>query len=165
MQIQNCLFNMPGLIHTFILAVVLMVIGCNSDRRKSFYLHVKHYAGGPGLTIIYTINEKGLQVETNCDLEKCKQRTVYNRTFNKNQSDSIYQYIQSLRMDTLKSAYKTKGMFDGLVTKITIQTGFLFSHTSTFDNYSTPVRSKLFKYIDNLISPKKFRFYSWGEGE
>ncbi len=140
-------------------------VGCSSDSRKSISLKITHYAGGPGLTLIYSVDETSLQVDTNCDLENCKRKTVYKRTFNKSESDSIYRFISSLQLDTLKSSYQAKGMLDGLFTKITIEKGFLSTQTSTFDNYLTPTTDTLFKYIDKLILTKKYRFHKWGQDE
>lgn len=115
--------------------------------------------------MIYSVDETSLQVDTDCDLENCKRKTVYKRTFNKSESDSIYRFISSLQLDTLKSSYQAKGMLDGLFTKITIEKGFLSTQTSTFDNYLTPTTDTLFKYIDKLILTKKYRFHNWGQDE
>jgi hypothetical protein len=115
--------------------------------------------------LIYSVDESSLQVDTNCDLENCKQKTIYKRAFSKTESDSIYKFISSLQLDTLKSSYQTNGILDGLFTKITIKNGLLSTKTSTFDNYSTPTTETLFKYIDKLILTKKYRFYNWGQDE
>ena len=138
---------------------------CKSDGRQDFSLTIKHYAGGAGLTLIYDLNEVGLQVDTNCDLENCKQKTVYKRSFTKSESDSIYSFISSLRLDTLKSSYETKGVMDGLFTKLSFKKSFFSTHSSTFDNFDTPTTDTLFKFIDNIIATKKYRFYSWGQDE
>ena len=145
--------------------MLLLVTSCNNNGRQDFALIIKHYAGGPGLTVIYDLNENGLKVETNCDLENCKQRTVYKRTFTNEESDSIYSFLNSLKLDTLKSSYETKGIWDGLFTKLTFKKGFFSSHSSTFDNFSTKTTDTLFRYIDNLVLTKKYRFYSWGKDD
>ena len=145
------------------LTITFILTSCNSDGRRHFSLTIKHFAGAAGLTLIYTINENDLQIATNCDLENCKQKTVYKRTFTKNESDSIFNFITSIQLDTLKPKYETKNMLDGLFTKITISKGFLSSHTSTFDNFSTPTTDTLFNYIDNLVLIKKYRFHNWGD--
>lgn len=85
----------------FITFFLLIATSCNNDGRQNFSLTIKHYAGGAGLTLIYDIDEIGLKVETNCDLESCKQRTVYKRTFTRDYCDSIYKFINSLQLDTL----------------------------------------------------------------
>jgi hypothetical protein len=149
----------------FICILFFLGVSCSSDDRESISLKIAHYAGGAGLTLIYTVDENKLQVETNCDLENCKQKTVYTRSFDKNESDSFCKFIFSLQLDTLKSSYQTNGMLDGLFTKITLKKGFLSTQTSTFDNYSTPTTDTLFKYIDNLILTKKYRFHNWGQDE
>jgi len=145
--------------------LLFLGIGCRTDGRNSISLKIIHYAGAAGLTLIYTIDQNSLQVDANCDLANCDQKTVYKRTFNKNESDSIYNFISSLRLDTLKSSYQRENMLDGLFTTITIKKGFLSRQTNTFDNYSTPTTDTLFKYIDNFILTKKYKFYSWGQEE
>lgn len=148
-----------------ITAFFLFVTSCSNNGRPDFSLTIKHYAGGPGLTLIYTLNENGLKVETNCDLENCKLRTVYKRTFTIQESDSIYNFLNTLKLDTLKKSYETKGAWDGLITKLTFKTGFFSSHSSTFDNFSTKTTDTLFRFVDNLVLTKRYRFYSWGLGE
>ncbi len=150
---------------TLIIILIFIATSCNRNGKQDFSVTIKHYAGGPGITLIYDVNEKGLQVETNCDLEDCKQKTVYKRTFTKNESDSVSNFINSLQLDTLKSSYETKGILDGLFTKLTIKRGFFSSHSSSFDNFTTPATNILFSYIDSLILIKKYRFHSWGQKE
>lgn len=148
----------------FIAVLFWFAASCKSDGRQDFSLTIKHYAGGHGLTIIYDLNEDGLQINTNCDLENCNEKTVYKRTFTKNESDSIYKFINSLQLDTLKPSYKIKGiMDDGLFTKLSFKKGFFLTHTSTFDNFDTPTTDTLFKFVDNLIVTKKYRFHNWGQ--
>lgn len=149
----------------FITALFLLVTSCKNNGRQDFALIIKHYAGGPGLTLIYDLNENGLKVETNCDLENCKQRIVYKRKFTKKESGSIYSFLNSLKLDTLKSSYEAKGILDGLFTKLTFKKGFFSSHTSTFDNFRTKTTDTLFKFVDNLVLTKKYRFYSWGQDD
>ena len=147
----------------FVAALSWLVTSCSSDGRQDFSLTLKHYTGGAGLTLIYDLDEAGLQVDTNCDLENCKQKTVYTRSFTKSESDSIYLFITSLQIDTLKSSYETKGIMDGLFTTLSFKKGFFSSHLSTFDNFDMQTTDTLFKFVDNLIATKKYRFHHWGQ--
>ncbi|HEX4374343.1 MAG TPA: hypothetical protein VHZ50_13665 [Puia sp.] len=149
----------------FIIVLILIATNCSNITKQEFSLTIKHYAGGPGLTVIYYLNDSSLDVGTNCDLADCQEKIVYKRTFTKNENDSIYKFINSLQLDTLKSSYKTEGIMDGLFTNLSFRKGFFRSHSSTFDNFKTPVTDTLFKFIDNLIQMKKYRFYSWGQDE
>jgi hypothetical protein len=146
-------------------ALFFCLTSCNSNGRQDFSLTITHYAGGAGLTLIYDIDEAGLQVDTNCDLENCKQKTVYSRSFTKSESDSIYEFISSLQLDTLKPSYETKGVMDGLFTKLSFKKSLFSTHSSTFDNFDTPTTDTLFNFIDNLIATRKYRFYCWGQDE
>jgi hypothetical protein len=145
----------------FIVVFLIVATSCNNHGRQNFSLTIKHYAGGAGLTLIYDIDENGLKVETNCDLENCKQKTVYKRAFTKTESDSIYEFITNLQLDTLKTSYETKGIWDGLTTKLSFKKGLFSSHSSTFDNCDTPTTDTLFKFVDKLVLSKKYRFHSW----
>ena len=147
----------------FITVFIVLATSCNNSGRQNFSLTIRHYAGSAGITLIYHLDESDLQVDTNCDLENCKQKRVYKRTFSKNESDSIYNFITSLQLDTLKRSYETKGIWDGLSTKLTYQKGLFSSHSSTFDNFNTPTTDTLFGYIDNLILTRKYRFHNWGQ--
>ena len=150
---------------SFATVLLLLMTSCNNNGRKDFSLTIKHYAGAAGLTLIYDIDENGLKIKTNCDLENCKQKTVYKRTFTKNESDSIYWFFNSLQIDTLKPSYETKSVWDGLFTKLTFKKGLFSSHSSTFDNFNTTTTDTLFKFVDNLVLAKKYRFYNWGQND
>jgi len=150
--------RLPLIIITFITFV--FATGCS---RNNFSLTIKHYAGAAGLTLIYQLDENGLQIDTNCDLEDCKQKTIYSRAFSRSESDSILNFLNSLHLDTLKSLYQTKGVLDGLVTRLKFGKGLFSLQSSTFENFNTPTTDTLFKFVDNLIPAKKFRFYTWGQ--
>jgi len=151
---------------TFIIAFLIVVTSCNFNDRKSFSLTVKHYGGGAGITIIYSLDENGLQVDTNCDLANCKQETVYKRTFTNAESDSILKVLNSLKLDTLKKSYQYQGHYDdGLYTEIKMKHGFFSSHKSTFDNFATPTTDTLFAFIDKLVIERKYTFAKWGQDE
>jgi len=144
----------------------ILMTGCSSKTSNDLRLTVKHYAGGAGITIIYSIDKNGLQVDTNCDLTNCKEATVYKRTFSRVESDSIIATISSLRLDTLKKSYKYQGYFDdGFFTEVKLVKGLFSSHKSTFDNVYTPTADKLNAYIDNLVTNPEFRLGTWGQIE
>jgi hypothetical protein len=149
------------IIITFITFV--FATSCKNDGRSNFSLTIKHYAGAAGLTLIYQLDENGLQIDTNCDLENCKQKTIYSRAFSRSESDSILSFLNSLQLDTLKPLYQTKGVWDGLVTRLKFRKSLFSSQLSTFENFNTPTTDTLFKFVDNLIPPKKYRFYTWGQ--
>jgi hypothetical protein len=151
---------------SLIIVLLFAVTSCNSNDKRGFSLTVNHYGGGAGITIIYSIDEKGLQVDTNCDLANCKQATVYTRTFSDTESDSIFNFINSLKLDTLKREYRPTGLvYDGLYSEIKFKKGLFSSHKSSFDNISTPTTDILFAFIDELVKEKKYRFANWGRDE
>ena len=136
---------------------------CSIGRSSERSLIVKHYAGGPGTTIIYLIKKDGLQIETNCDLANFKEATVYKRIFSEVESDSIISSIKSLQLDTLKSLYKYQGYFnDGFFTEVELKNGWSSSRRITFDNIYTPTAEKLNALIDNLVIKPEFRLATWG---
>jgi hypothetical protein len=144
----------------------ILLTSCSSDRNKDLRLTVKHYAGGAGITIIYSIDKTGLQVDTNCDLVNCKEATVYKRTFSKVESDTILATLNSFRLDTLKKSYKYQGYYDdGFFTEVNLSKGLFSSQRSTFDNVYTPTAHKLNAYIDNLVTKPEFRLATWGQTE
>jgi len=155
-----------SILKALIVVLLVAVTGCNSNYSNDFSLTVNHYGGGAGITIIYSIDRQGLHVDTNCDLANCKLATVYTRTFTAAEADSVFNFINSLQIDTLKKEYKPTGMvFDGLYTEIKFKKGIFSSHKCTFDNVSTPSTDILFDYIDRLVKEKKYRFASWGQDE
>ena len=149
-----------------IFALLLVVTSCISNDWEDFSLVVNHYGGGAGITIIYSIDEKGLQVDTNCDLANCKQATVYTRTFTKSESDSIFHVLQSYKLDTLKKLYKYQGYYDdGFYTVVKLKQGLFSSTKSTFENIYTPTADTLFSFIDNLVTENKYKLAKWGQDE
>lgn len=154
------------LLKPFIALAFIGLTSCSSDQNKDFSLTIKHYGGGAGITIIYTVDKSGLQVDTNCDLADCKETTVYKRTFTKAESDSILINLNTFQLDTLRRKYEPEGLvFDGLYSEIEFKKGLFSTHKSSFDNVSTPTTEKLFAYIDKLIPEKKYQFATWGQSE
>lgn len=148
---------------SFITTLMLLATSCNIGDRQHFSLTIKHYAGAYGITVIYDLDQNGLRIDSNCDLANCEEKTVYKRKFTEKEGDSIYTFINSLRLDTLKSAYETKGIMDGFSTKVSFKKSLFSSKSSTFDNFNTPATDSLFKFIDNLVLIKKYRISSWGQ--
>jgi len=154
------------LFRLFITSIIVVLTSCSSNGSKDLRLTVKHYAGGAGITIIYSIDKNGLQVDTNCDLVNCKKATVYKRTFSEVESDSILVTLNSFRLDTLKRSYKYQGHYDdGFFTEVKLIKGLFSSQKSTFDNVYTPTADKLNAYIDNLVAKPEFRLATWGQTE
>src|SRR5688500_6999723 len=143
---------------TLILALLLVITSCKCSDKRSFSVTVSHYSGAAGITITYSINEKGLQVDTNCDLANCKENTVYTRAFTKSESDSIVSILRSLKLDTLEKLYQYQGYYDdGFYTIVKMRQGLFSSHKSTSENTSTPTSDSLFSFIDNLVTENKYK--------
>ena len=96
----------------FILCLVTFQCRTQPDR---FSIEIKHFSGAVGLTLYYSLNDKLVKVDMDCDFENCKKKTVYKRAISKLESDSVLRLLQSLRLDTLKKEYHPEGMvLDGL---------------------------------------------------
>jgi hypothetical protein len=150
----------------YILFIFVLTTSCSDNGSKHFSLTVKHYAAAAGVTIIYSINNIRLQVDTNCDLVDCKEATVYKRVFSKAESDSIIASLKLLRLDTLNSSYKYQGYYnDGFYTEIRLRNGLFSSHSSTFNNVSTRTADSLNVMIDKLVTKPEFRLATWGQKE
>jgi hypothetical protein len=144
----------------------LLQILTNSCRFKDvgqYNVTIKQYAGGTGVTIIYSIDTAGIQVKTNCDLANCKERIVYNGTFTREQSDRFYNSLKALNLDTLQKEYEPAGVvYDRLYTLIKINGHGLPDKSIAIENQKLPATDSLYKTIDRLIV-KKYRFESWGQ--
>ena len=149
----------------FSIAFLFIVLtGCSSGGSKDLRLTVKHYAGGAGITIIYSIDKNGLQVDTNSDFANCKEATVYKRTFSKLESENVIKTLNTFQLDTLKKSYKNQGYYnDGFFTEIKLKKDLFTTHRSTFDNIYTPTADKLNEFIDNLVAKPEFRLATWGQ--
>lgn len=144
----------------------IVLTGCSSDANKNLKVTVYHYGGGAGMTINYTIDKDGLQVDTNCDLANCKEATVYKRIFSKAESNGVIATLNSFRLDTLKGSYKHEGYYDdGFFTEIKVGKGLFSIQKSTFDNIRTPTLDSLNTFIDNLVTKREFRLETWGQSE
>jgi len=149
--------------NNFFIVILLFGFSCNANRNGPISIKVSHFAGAAGLTRIYIITENEIQLVTNCDFQDCTEKVVYRRAFSNAESDSIQNFLLSLRLDTLKASYTTPNIDDGLFTKLTVTGGTASTKTSTFSNYTTPVTNKLFEYIDRLVFEKKYKFTNWGD--
>lgn len=141
----------------------MLTVNCSTNSNK-FLVEIRHFAGAAGLTIYYLISENKVQVDTDCDFQDCKRKTLYVRDLNAEQSGSLFQALKALHLDTLKNNYRPKGMvFDGLVTAIKIRGDGLPSKEISIDNVELPATDSLYKLIDRLILTKKYQFYHFGE--
>ena len=152
---------------TISIACLLAVItSCNLVGNSDNSITISHYAGGPGITVIYIIDRSGIRVDANCDLENCKIKTVYERTFSEAESDSVIQVLNSLRLDTLNTSYKMQGFYsDGFITEIKFSDGIFSTHKTTFYNIYTPTADSLNYFIDFLVKKREYKLASWGETE
>jgi hypothetical protein len=141
---------MPGLRNTFsvvrnhaVIHYSFIISFANSDKFlpvqgcRQYNVTIKQYAGGPGVTIIYSIDTAGIQVKTNCDLANCKERIVYNGTFTREQSDRFYNSLKALNLDTLQKEYEPAGVvYDRLYTLIKINGHGLPDKSIAIENQS-----------------------------
>ena len=148
----------------FIIATLsLLTINCRTNSNK-VSIEIRHFAGAAGLTIYYLLGDNYVQVDTDCDFQDCKRKTVYKRDLNPQQSDSLFNALQTLRLDTLKRNYKPKGIvFDGLVSSIKLRGSGLPDKDVSIDNVDLPATDSLYKIIDRLILEKKYQFYHFGQ--
>jgi hypothetical protein len=148
----------------FILATLsLVTFNCGTNSHK-YSIEVRHFAAAMGLTIYYIVDDKSIKVDTNCDLDNCKRKNVYKRSFTSVQSDRLFQALKSLHLDTLKTSYKSKGMvFDGLVSSIKLRGSEFPNKDISIDNVDLPTTDSLYRILDRLILEKKYQFYHFGE--
>lgn len=157
--------NSPAMGFTkfFIITILnLQLLGCSlfTDR---YSIKVNHFAGAVGLTIYYTLTDKSITVDTNCDFADCKGKTVYTRTLTTQQADSLLAIFKQLHLDSLKSYYQPPHpIFDGLVSSIKLRGSELPHKNITIDNVDVPAADSLYKIIDNLVLSKKYKFYHFG---
>jgi hypothetical protein len=145
-----------NLFSAFIFFVI--IISCKGNG-SDFSLEIKNFEGAAGITIYYLVTDKSVQVDYDCDLQDCKRKTLYKRNLNKQQSDSIYPFIRSLRLDSLKAEYKPNGMvFDGLVSYVKLSGSGLPTKSVTLFNQNTPATDALFKFVFGLV-PNKFHHF------
>ncbi|MEQ1797359.1 MAG: hypothetical protein ABL872_05365 [Lacibacter sp.] len=140
-----------------------LIFQCNTNPNK-VSIEIRQFAGAAGLTIIYLIDDKSIRIDTNCDLENCKRKTVYTRDLTDEQSNSLFHSLKSLQLDTLKTEYNPQGLvFDGLISSIKLGGSELPNKNISIDNVDVPVIDSLYKIIDRLILIKKYQFYRFGQ--
>lgn len=138
-------------------------MGCSlfTDR---YSIEVSHFAGAVGLTIYYTLTDKSITVDIDCDFANCKRKTVYTRTLTTQQADSLLAIFKQLHLDSLKSYYQPPNtIFDGLVSSVKLRGSELPHKNITIDNVNVPAADSLYKVIDDLVLPKKYKFYHFGQ--
>ncbi|WP_146106311.1 hypothetical protein [Aureicoccus marinus] len=125
---------------------------------------MKHYFGGIGVQLIYTINKNSLSVKYNCDFENCSEKNVYERKLSELESGKFISKIESLKPDTLNNEYINKHVLDGHNTEIYF--GKLIETKKSkviIKNMNLSVLDSMIKYVDELIPEKKFRLKTFGE--
>ena len=128
-------------------------------QKYRFSIEVKHFNGGVGAENIYLINDKYVQVETNCDFQDCDRKIVYKRKLSRIQSDSIFHLLKSLRLDTLKENYRpARIVLDGLESSSTFRGSRLKNKTVYINNRNIKATDSLYSIIDKFILNKKYKF-------
>jgi hypothetical protein len=147
------------------ISVVISLVMCNCASNSNKYsVEIRHFAGAAGLTIYCTIDEEFIKVDTDCDFENCKRKNVYTRSLTPGQSDSLFQSLKALQLDTLRTSYKPEGMiFDGLVSSIRIRGSGLPNKEISIDNVDLPATDSLYTIVDRLILVKMYKFYHFGQ--
>jgi hypothetical protein len=135
--------------------------GTNSNR---YSIEIRHFAGAWGLTVYYLVSDKAIQVDTDCDFQNCKRKTVYKRDLTKELSDSLFEVLLALRLDTLKESYEPQlWIADGLNSTVKIRGTKFPNKDVSIDNVNVPARDTLYNVIDRLILTKKYQFHHFGE--
>jgi hypothetical protein len=136
----------------------LYLFSCKRFDSGEFLVEVTQYGVVAGETAIYKVSNTELEVITNCDLANCKEKTVYSRTLNKNESEQFHNLLLSLQVDTLRKEYHFQGYYDdGYYIKVKLRGDRLPSRTVELDNINTYATDVIFQQIDSLIPEKRFR--------
>ena len=132
-------------------------VGCNN--KKDFQIEIRHFAANAGMTLYYTLNDHFILVETQCSNPGCKKETIYKRVFLKGQSDSVYEELLKMQLDTLRLNYRSvKPVKGGLVTSIKMGGDDLPNKIVDLYNARVPATDTLFNLIDRLILAKDLTF-------
>lgn len=164
---ENVVCNFMRLIIS--LAIILFsVSGCHDpgDSRstgKEFKVTVQGFALTAGYSLKYQIDEGGISVVTNCDFEGCKPETKYKRDFTVGESDELYQFLKSLRIDTLKNNYTQDGVLDGYAVTISIEGAQLPTKDIELRNLQTRTTARLLNKVNGLVTEEKYKFGKWPE--
>jgi hypothetical protein len=146
-----------------ILALSLLTTQCRTSSNR-ISIEIRHFAGAMGLTIYYLVTDKFVPVDTDCDFQDCKRKTVYKQDLTSEQSDGLFNSLQSLRPDTLKKSYTPEEIiFDRLVSSIKLRGSGLPNKEISIDNVDLPATDSLYRIIDRLILIKKYQFYHFGQ--
>jgi hypothetical protein len=134
-----------------------ILLSCNNS--NNFEIKIEHkLKSNPPSSVKYTITEKELKVELNQrKLPFGKKETSYSKTLNSNQISDILSFIESQKMDTLKSNYKVDVGENYLSSTIQINRNGKKTIYSLLENTSVPAADNLYNYIDNLIDNSSFK--------
>ncbi|MGB8192911.1 MAG: hypothetical protein WCF67_13365 [Chitinophagaceae bacterium] len=145
--------------------IILSFIGfnCGPGGAGLFMVKMRHYAGGAGLTVYYSVNNYRVEVRTNCDLTNCSEKIVYKRALSREELDMFRQRCRGLNIYGLKEFYEDSNVMDGLNSVISIYDSNVGSKTIRINNYEVPLADSLYKYVDDLIWEKKYKFFHFGE--
>lgn len=143
---------------TLILLITLALIaGCKEE--KHFQVELKHFFGAEGYTVHYFLNQDSLMLRYNCDFENCKDTLLYQTRLDNQKANEFYQFLSTLKIDTLKDKYETSG-FDGRHTTIKASFGNSKVKEVNLKRFRHSIIERLIDKVDSLIPINKYRLYS-----
>jgi len=150
------------------IATIFIISACHGPKdprlaRERFNVTVQAFALTAGYNLKYQINEEGINIITNCDFEGCKPETKYRKNFGDRESNDFYQFLKSLRIDTLKTSYTRNGVLDGYLIKIFVEGTQLPVKHIELSNRQTKTTARLLNKVNDLVTEEKYRFGKWEE--
>jgi hypothetical protein len=127
------------------------------DNVQQFYIGVKNYYGGEGLTFYFQVTRDSLKIYSNCDFENCSEKLEYRQRNDREMIKNLEHFLVLYRFDTLKARYADEGVLDGLFRTVTFQKNSDRIKSIRLENFDHPTIDTLLTLIEPIIKDEKFR--------
>jgi len=139
----------------FICILTLLLFSFRENIRNKFSVEVWYESNlTPGIK--YLLNQNEIKVLTSSDFRWRSSTLVYSKKLSARQSDSIYESLIKLRLDTLKSGYQNLSIYDGLYTHYAIKRDKVKRMKTTTYATSTIATDSFIEIIKSKLLTEKY---------
>jgi hypothetical protein len=125
--------------------------------RHNFNVLISFLVQPRGDVYNYRITKDRLRIDYNCGIINCKDTILYNVKLNISKAEQYYNFVKTLRIDTLRNSYG--GGFDGISTLVLIQGDSLVGKSVTTNcSFKHPVINALVNKTNELVDNDKYQF-------
>lgn len=140
-----------------LILIIVLSFHCKPEKRKLFVVSVDYYPAWGYRPVRYELSQDSAFVQI-LKTEFDSGSNLYSRSLTKKESDSIYQLLQTMSLDTLKNEYKMNNVYDATDVHFNISGEGLPSKKIEMYVCSTTITDTLENLIQSKVLDNRFKY-------